>query len=61
MIKFKDLITTIDKDMRVEVYSAVGELIHNGKISEIKMMPEKVLRIVPQATSREVYLELTVY
>lgn len=60
-MKFEDFVKTIDRDMRVEVYDKVGGMIHNGKLSELKFMPERVLRIVPQATSREVYLEITVY
>lgn len=61
MVKFEDFIKTIDKDIRVEIYSRLGEIIHNGKISDIKYYPDNIIRIIPQSTSREVYLEIYVY
>lgn len=60
-MKFEDFSKTIDKDMRVEIYDKIGELIYNGRLSKLKDIPENILRIVPQATSREIYLEITVY
>ena len=61
MVKFEELVKTLDVDTRVELYDKVGELIFNGKVRELKFMPEFVLRIIPQSTSREVYLEITTY
>lgn len=60
-MRFEDFSKTIDKDMRVEIYDKIGELIYNGRLSKLKDIPENILRIVPQATSREIYLEITVY
>lgn len=59
-MRFKDFLGTVDKDMRVEIYDTLGELMHNGRLSDLKFIPEQVIRIIPQATSREVYLEITV-
>ena len=59
MVKFEALVKTLDVDTRVELYDKVGELIFNGKVRELKFMPDFVLRIIPQSTSREVYLEIT--
>ena len=61
MVKFEELVKTLDVDTRVELYNKVGELIFNGKVRELKFMPDFVLRIIPQSTSREVYLEITTY
>lgn len=61
MVKFEELVKTLDIDTRVELYDKVGELIFNGKVRELKSMPDFVLRIIPQSTSREVYLEITTY
>lgn len=61
MVKFEELVKTLDVDTRVELYDKVGELIFNGKVRELKFMPGFVLRIIPQSTSREVYLEITTY
>ena len=61
MVKFDELVKTLDVDTRVELYDKVGELIFNGKVRELKFMPDFVLRIIPQSTSREVYLEITTY
>ena len=61
MLKFEDLMKTLDGDIRVEIYSHVGDLIHNGKLKDLKFIPDNVLRIIPQSTSREVYLEISVY
>ena len=61
MVKFEELVKTLDVDTRVELYDQVGELIFNGKVRELKFMPDFVLRIIPQSTSREVYLEITTY
>lgn len=61
MVKFEELVKTLDVDTRVELYDKVGELIFNGKVRDLKFMPNFVLRIIPQSTSREVYLEITTY
>ena len=61
MVKFEELVKTLDVDTRVELYDKVGELIFNGKVRELKFMPDFVLRIIPQSTSREAYLEITTY
>lgn len=61
MVKFEELVKTLDVDTRVELYDKVGELIFNGKVRDLKFMPDFVLRIIPQSTSREVYLEITTY
>ena len=61
MVKFEELVKTLDVDTRVELYDKVGELIFNGKVRNLKFMPDFVLRIIPQSTSREVYLEITTY
>ena len=61
MVKFEELVKTLDVDTRAELYDRVGELIFNGKVRDLKFMPDFVLRIIPQSTSREVYLEITTY
>lgn len=61
MIKFADFVTTLDKDIKVEIYSALGEIIYNGRLRNLKVLPEKILRIIPKGTSKEIYLEITVY
>lgn len=62
MVKFDEFIKTLDPDIRVEVYdNKTGTLIHNGKLMELKNMPQYVLKIVPQSTSREVFLEIYTY
>ena len=61
MVKFEELVKTLDVDTRVELYDKVGELIFNGKVRDLNFMPDFVLRIIPQSTSREVYLEITTY
>ena len=54
MVKFEELVKTLDVDTRVELYDKVGELIFNGKVKDLKFMPDFVLRIIPQSKSREV-------
>lgn len=61
MVKFEELVKTLDVDTRIELYDKVGELIFNGKVRDLKFIPDFVLRIIPQSTSREVYLEITTY
>ena len=61
MVKFEELVKTLDVDTRIELYDKVGELIFNGKVRDLKFMPDFVLRIIPQSTSREVYLEIITY
>ena len=60
-MKFEELVKTLDGDIWVEIYSAVGDIVHNGKLKDLKYMPDRVMRIVPQSTSRQLYLEIYVY
>ena len=60
-MKFEELVKTLDCDMWVEVYSSLGENIHIGKLKDLKYYPDRVMRIVPQSTSRQLYLEIYVY
>ena len=60
-MKFEELVKTLDGDIWVEIYSAVGDIVHNGKLKDLKYMPDRVMRIVPQSTSRQLYLEIYIY
>lgn len=60
-MKFEELIKTLDGDVWVEIYSMLGDVIHAGKLKDLKYIPDKVMRIIPQSTSRQVYLEIYVY
>ena len=61
MLKFEDFAKTIDKDLKVEIYDKLGGFIWSGKLRDLKEQPELIMRIVPQHTSREVYLEIYTY
>ena len=61
MLKFEDFIKAIDKDIRVEIYNKIGDPMYNGKLRNLTYFPEFVMRISPQHTSREVYLEIYTY
>lgn len=61
MLRFEDVAKALDKDIRVEVYDKIGNLIHNGKLRDLKVMPENIIRITPQSTSREIFLEIYTY
>jgi hypothetical protein len=60
-MKFEELIKTLDGDIWVEIYSMLGDVIYTGKLKDLKYIPDKVMRIIPQSTSRQVYLEIYVY
>ena len=62
-MKLEDLTKVIDECSRLEVYDARGNLIHNDIPAKVKLEDrlKKVLSIVPQGTSRENFLEITVY
>lgn len=60
-MKFEELVKTLDGDTWVEVYSPLGDSIHTGKLKDMKYYPDRVIKIIPQSTSRQVYLEITVY
>ena len=60
-MKFEELVKTLDGDIWVEIYSQLGDKIHIGKLKDLKYYPDRVIRIIPQSTSRQVYLEITVY
>lgn len=60
-MKFEELIKTLDGDIWVEIYSMLGDVIHTGKLKDLKYIPDKVMRIIPQSTSKQVYLEIYVY
>ena len=60
-MKFEELIKTLDGDIWVEIYSMLGDIIYTGKLKDLKYIPDKVMRIIPQSTSRQVYLEIYVY
>ena len=65
MLKFEDLIKTLDPDTQVEILETNNRIIERvlfkGKIRSLKVYPDHVMKITPQSTSREVYLEIQVY
>lgn len=62
MLKFEDLYKALDGYLRAEIYEyKTGDLIFNGKLKDLKEMPENVVRVLIQRTSRESYLEIYVY
>lgn len=61
-MKFEDLVKVIDAYTKIELYEFNGEkLLFTGAIKDLKNHPDRVMSIVPQKTSREVYLEIKVY
>ena len=64
-MKFEDLVKTLDPDTQVEILETNNRIIERvlfkGKIRNLKTYPDYVMRIIPQSTSREVYLEIQVY
>lgn len=65
MLKFEDLIKILDPDTQVEILETNNRIIERtlftGKIRNLKTYPDYVMKIIPQSTSREVYLEIQVY
>ena len=62
MLKFEDLYKTLDGCLRIEIYEhKTGNLIFNGLLKDLKVMPENIMRILVERTSREAYLEIYVY
>ena len=61
-MKFEDLIKTLDGYIRVEIYDhKTGNLIFSGKLKDLKVMPDRIIGILVERTSREAYLEIYVY
>ena len=64
-MKFEDLIKTLDPDTQVEIveinHNIIERNVFNGKKKNLKTYPDFVMKIIPQSTSREVYLEIQVY
>lgn len=64
-MKFEDLIKTLDPDTRVEIFEVNNRIIErtifSGRIKNLKTYPDCVMKIIPQSTSRENYLEIQVY
>ena len=64
-MRFEDLIKTLDPDTKVEIveinHRIIEKNIFNGKIKNLKTYPDFVMKIIPQSTNREVYLEIQVY
>lgn len=65
MLKFEDFVKTLDPDTQVEILETNNRIIERvlfkGKIQNLKTYPDYVMKITPQSTSREVYLEICVY
>ena len=61
MLKFEDFIKALDKDIKVEIYDKIGGFMYSGKLRDLKQYPDLIMRIVPQHTSRECYLDIYVY
>lgn len=61
-MKFEELLKALDPYTKVELYEVNGDkLLFTGMIKDLKNHPDRVMSIVPQKTSREVYLEIRVY
>lgn len=64
-MKFEELVKTLDPDTRVEMVEVnnrtIERTIFNGRIRNLKIYPDYVMKIMPQSTSRENYLEIQVY
>lgn len=64
-MKFEDLVKVLDPNTHVEIFETsnriVERTIFTGKLANLKTYPEYVMRVIPQSTSREVYLEIYVY
>lgn len=64
-MKFEELVNTLDPDTRVEIVEVNNRIIErtifNGRIRNLTTYPDYVMKIIPQSTSRENYLEIQVY
>lgn len=64
-MKFEELVKTLDPDTRVEIVEVNNRIIErtifSGRIRNLKTYPDYVMKITPQSTSRENYLEIQVY
>lgn len=64
-MKFEELVKTLDPDTRVEIFEVNNRIIErtifSGRIKNLKTYPDYVMKIIPQSTSRENYLEIQVY
>ena len=64
-MKFEDLVKTLDPDTIVEILEVDNRIIERvlfkGKIRSLKKYPDYIIKITPQSTSREVYLEIQAY
>lgn len=64
-MKFEELVKTLDPDTRVEIFEInnriIEKTIYSGRIRNLKNYPDYVMKIIPQSTSRENYLEIQVY
>lgn len=61
-MKFEDLYKTLDGYLRVEIYEhKTGNILFNGKLKDLKVLPDRVIKILVERTNREVYLEIYVY
>ena len=66
MLMFEDLVKTLDPCIKVEIYvtdknGISDRQLYSGSLRNLKVYPDAVLKIVPQTTSREVYLEIYAY
>jgi hypothetical protein len=66
MLMFEELVKTIDPLMRVDIFvtdrnGIVDKQLYSGTLKNLKVYPDAVMKIVPQRTSREVYLEIYAY
>lgn len=64
-MKFEELVKTLDPDTRVEIFEVnnriIEKTIYSGRIRNLKIYPDRVMKIIPQSTIRENYLEIQVY
>lgn len=64
-MRFEELANTLDPDTRVEIVEVNNRIIErtifNGRIKNLRTYPDYVMKIIPQSTSRENYLEIQVY
>ena len=66
MLMFEDLVKTLDPCMRVDVFvtdknGIFDRQLYSGLLKNLKVYPDAVMKILPQRTSREVYLEIYAY